>query len=291
MANVSVICFLTSYLVAFVLELTRLKRRTTTSRTIMMIVAAAGLVAHTWYLLERSRQTSLPPLLSSPRDWLLVLAWLAVVLYLSLTLFDRDLAVGQFLLPLVLILILSTYLVNDVPSTELTAHRGWTMLHASLLVFGIAGVLSGFVLGMMYLAQHHRLKRRQTIKTGLRLPNLEVLARLNRWAVIVSIPLLTLGMATGVGLALYSRTGPKPLSLKDPVVVINGIIWVVMVCFFIWLIRSRRPAGKQVAWLTLWAFGFLLVTLIGLQVLSGEGVTILKSWHTHRILDHSMTGT
>ena len=290
MSNVGVICFLASYLVAFALEVTRLKRRTVTSRTVMMVFAVAGLFAHTWYLFERSRQTSLPPLLSSARDWLLVLAWLAVVLYLVLTLFDRDLAVGLFLLPLVLILILSTYLVSDVPSTELTAHRGWAMLHASLLVFGIAGVLSGFVLSMMYLAQHRRLKRRQTLKTGLRLPNLEVLARLNRWTVILSIPLLTLGMATGVGLAIYSRTGPTPLSLRDPVVMVNGILWLVMVCFFVWLVQTKRPAGKQVAWLTLWAFGFLLVTLVGLQVLSGEGVPLLKSWHAQSVQQSPLSG-
>jgi hypothetical protein len=47
------------------------------------------------------------------------------------------------------------------------------------------------------------------------------------------------------------------------------VAWLVMVGFFVWLWRTDRPAGKQVAWLTIWAFGFLLVTLIGLLILAG----------------------
>jgi len=43
----------------------------------------------------------------------------------------------------------------------------------------------------------------------------------------------------------------------------------VMVAFFLWILRADRPGGKQIALRTLYAFGFLLVTLIGLQVLTG----------------------
>ncbi len=50
-----------------------------------------------------------------------------------------------------------------------------------------------------------------------------------------------------------------------------------MIVFFGWLLTTRRPIGKQVAWLTVWASGFLLVTLIGLQLMSGRS---LSTWHT-----------
>jgi hypothetical protein len=95
------------------------------------------------------------------------------------------------------------------------------------------------------------------------------LARLNWWAVVLSVPLLTLGLATGVGLGLYSDEAAASISASDPVVIANGIVWLVMSGLFVWLLKTRRPAGKQVAWLTLWAGGFLLVTLVGLQVLLG----------------------
>ena len=272
MASVNVFCFLASYAIAFTLELTRLLRRSTISRAFMLLFAVAGFVAHTAYLWFSGRQKGLPPLLVSSQDWLLVLAWVAVLFYIFLTSIDRKLAVGLFLLPLVLILIVSAYFANDVP-LELQAQQNLKMIHASLLVFGTTGVILGLVLGLMYLGQHHRLKQKQTLTEGLALPSLEKLARLNWWAVIISIPLLTLGMVTGVGLGVISK---EPVTFSDPVVVVNGIVWLVLVVFFVWLSTTRRPAGKQVAWLTIWAFGFLLFTMVGLVVLTREG---LNTWH------------
>lgn len=287
MTGVTVLCFLASYVLVLLLESVRLLRRSPASHTAALLIGLAGLVAHTMYLLSRSEEAQLPPLLSSTHDWMLVLAWLAVVFYLFITAFDRELAVGVFLMPLVLILIGAAYFVSDMPNPRVAgdpelmrqeAVHHWAMLHATLLVFGIAGVVSGFVMSLMYVAQHRRLKHKQTLKEGLSLPSLETLARWNWWSVMVSVPLLTLGMLTGVGLGLYSRTGPNPVPFGDPVVVVSGVVWVVMLVFFVWLWRTERPIGKQVAWLTIWAFGFLLVTLIGVQVLAGKGP--LETWHT-----------
>jgi ABC-type uncharacterized transport system permease subunit len=246
----------------------------------MLGFALAGLAAHTIYLVIRSRESGLPPLLSSSHDWMLVLAWIAVLFYLVLSAVDRNLLVGMFLLPLVLMLIGSAYFISDSPNTVMDAAPQWKMLHATLLVFGIAGVIMGIVLSMMYLFQHYRLKQKQTMKPGLKLPNLERLARMNWWAVVLSVPLLTLGLATGVGLGWHSRQGDAPISFHDPVVLGNGLAWLVMIVFFGWLLTTKRPTGKQVAWLTVWAFGFLLVTLIGLQVLSGRSIS---TWHTQLV--------
>ena len=103
LAKVSVFCFLASYAVAFGLEWTRLMRRPGISRLLVLALGLAGFVAHTAYLLVRSRnlESHLPPLLSSTHDWFLVLAWVVVLLYLFLTTLDRELAVGLFLLPVV----------------------------------------------------------------------------------------------------------------------------------------------------------------------------------------------
>lgn len=279
-AKVSVFCFLASYLVALALEGVRLLKHTTINRLFMIGFASAGLAAHTIYLIIRSRQSGLPPLLSSSHDWMLVLAWIAVLFYLVLTAVDRNLLIGLFLLPLVLVLIASTYFISDSPNTVMDTQPQWKMLHASLLVLGIAGVIMGIVLSMMYLFQHYRLKNKHTMKPGLKIPNLERLARMNWWAIVLSVPLLTLGLATGVGLAWQSKYGDEPISFRDPVVLGNGLAWLVMIVFFGWLLITKRPTGKQVAWLTVWAAGFLLLTLIGLQVLSGRSIS---TWHTQLV--------
>lgn len=287
-AGVTLFCFMASYVVALGVEGSRLLKRLSYQRPVILVAATAGLIAHTWYLVNRSMQSNLPPLLGSTHDWLLVLAWIGVLFYLIVALVERDFSVGLFLLPVVLLLVAVARYVSDSPNSllakdptaEAQAIHGWAMLHATLLVFGIAGVIIGFLLSLMYLIQHRRLKRKHTAGGGLTLPSLERLSRLNWWSVVLSVPLLTLGMLTGVIMGLISHSENVPVSFGDPVVLINGFGWAVMVAFFIWMLRAQRTAGKMVAWRTIWAFGFLLVTLIGLQLLTSGGSLSLETWHT-----------
>lgn len=277
MANISVFCFLASYLLTFVLEWTRLLRRSSINQFVTLLVAAAGFVAHSLYLWMRGRELAMPPLLSSGHDWLLVLAWTTMLFYLFLMLFDPNLGIGLFLLPLVLLLIGATYFVSgSSPDVPLDARYGRILLHAASIMFGMAGIILGLVLSMMYLFQHSRLKHKQRLKGGLTLPSLERLARLNWWAIVVSVPLLTVGMVTGIWVAVASQKGAAPL-ITDPVILGNGVVWILMISFLVWLVKTRRPAGRQVAWLTIWAFGFLLVTLVGLQIVTGGAHVELSS--------------
>ncbi len=274
MERVSVFCFLASYSLATLFEFARLRFRGGWTRALTLGWTIAGLVAHTVYLLSRSGRAELPPLLASSHDWFLVLAWIAVLLFLFLTLLDATIPLGMFVLPIVLTLVISSQFVSTAPldfikgDPSQVAARGWAMLHSSLLVIGMGGVLTGLILAVMYLVQHRRLKQRQTLEQGLSLPSLARLSSWNWWAVVLSFPTLTLGMAAGFMLGFAGRTPNVSTSmvLADPVVIGSGISWFVMVGFFGWLVATQRPAAKQVALLTLWACGFLVLTIFGLQV-------------------------
>jgi ABC-type transport system involved in cytochrome c biogenesis permease subunit len=270
MPNVGIVCFLASYSLAMFAELSRLKWRSRVSHWLMLGLTSAGLAAHTIYLLVRAQTTDLPPLLSSAHDWLLVLAWLTVTVYLVVTLLESDLAAGIIVLPLVVALVVASLFVTRSSAMQISPDQGWTMLHVSLLVFGIGGILVGLVAGLMYLWQHYRLKHRQTLQPGLTLPNLERLEKLNRLAILVSVPLLTFGMALGFGLIVMSpdNTEAGGRLMRDPLVIGSAIGWILMAGIFAWLARSRVEPGRQVARLTVWSCGFLLLTVIGGQVLS-----------------------
>lgn len=278
MLKTSVICFLASYVCAFGCELSRLKGRQALGRTLGLLFGAAGLVAHTFYLLNRSTQSDLPPLLSSAQDWFLVLAFIAVVTHLFVSLSDRDLALGLVIWPVVLALVVSSHFMPASTSHVLDYHRNWKMLHASTLVLGTAGILQGFVLSLLYLWQHRRLKHRQSINAAVKLPNLELIERINRWSILVSVPLLTIGIASGFGLSLFAKGGDVSMTWTDPVVIGGAVTWSLMGILFVWLLMQKRSPGKQVALLTAWACGFLLVTLVGLQMLTKAiGVRSLHS--------------
>lgn len=286
MENIRVFCFLASYLVVLLIEVYRLRQRSHLSRLFQLLFAGAGLVAHTLYLLHRSREANLPPLLSSSHDWLLVLAWLLAVIYVFLACIDRKLTIGIFMLPIVLIMTIVAYAVSRSPHAMIpqvavrNAIRSWGMLHAGLLALGTVGVVIGFLLGLMYLLQHRRLKQQRVFWSRLNLPSLATLARWNWWSVILSVPLLTLGLATGIVLGVLANRGDaEAFRFSDPQVIISGVAWLVMFVFFIWLLTGRRETGKQVASLTLWAFGFLLVTVFTLMLAAGELMGV-NSFHS-----------
>jgi hypothetical protein len=143
------------------------------------------------------------------------------------------------------------------------------MFHASMLVLGMVGVFVSFLMSVMYLLQHRRLKTRRAEPTGLHLLSLATLSRFNWWGIVLAVPLLTIGMGTGVWLSYLSVATDSPVSLQRWQFVVSGIVWVTMMALFGWLLSSRAPSGRLVAWRTVWACGFLLVTLILLQLASG----------------------
>lgn len=276
MPNVNLTCFLMSYLVAFGLDIARLRSKLAWSRWVALLFGGAGLLAQTLYLLLRSSQTQQPPLLSSAHDWLLVLAWLAVLTHLFVSLLDATIASGLIVWPIVLLLVGASHFVTSSPSHVLDFHRGWKMLHAAMLVLGSAAILLGLVLSLLYLWQHRRLKDRQMRNSGLTLPSLERLERFNRWSILVSVPLLTFGVATGVLLSFLGNHDAAP-TWTDPVVLGGSVMWLLMCGLFAWLLTGQRTPGRQVAWLTAWSCGFLLFMMVGLQVLTE--VTRMPSLH------------
>lgn len=270
--KISLFCFFSSYLVAFLLEALLLLKKLTFSRWLALGFAAAGLAAQTAYLIVRSQAADLPPLLNSTHDWLLVLSWLAVVLYLFLELIDRQLALGVFVLPIVLALVGAAPFVSKQHNQGINELRGLGMLHASLLVVGMLGVSTSLVASLMYLRQHWRLKRKLAEPEGLHLLSLEKLNSMNWWSIVLSVPLLTLGMASGVWLSYLSKDTGNPIGLDRPEFIVFGALWAAMAALFIWLLLARRPAGRLVAWRTAWACGFLLATMLVLGVFSSGGV-------------------
>ena len=274
LSNVTVFCFFASYATATAFEAGRAARGVAWLRWPALAAAAAGLVAHTAFLLERAHRTNLPPLLSSTQDWLLVVAWIGTVLYLFLTAYDRRASVGVFLLPLVLLLVAVAAAASDVPPRGLkragtmAARDEWVLLHAALLGIGVAAVVCGLVFSLMYLVQHRRLRTKRVGPGAMKLLSLERLSRWNRAAVLLGVPLLGLGFAVGFGLSAFAE-GRGGVTFSDPVVVGSCLAWIAGIAILGRTLREDRPAGRAVAVRTLTAFGILLGTLLGLQLVTG----------------------
>ncbi len=262
LANVHIFCFAASYAVALVLEISRLFFRAPVRLVVALGFSAAGLLAHTVFVVMRATPNpEQPPPLSSWFDWLLLVAWGVAVMYLITVLRRPQAAIGIFMLPVVLLLIGVASLFSRVdPFPRDQALYVWGVIHGVALLLGAVAVMLGMVAGTMYMVQSYRLKHKLPPRQGLRLPSLEWLQGVNRRSLMASSCLLAAGLLAGVVLNLVQQ--PVGMPWTDPVVWTSGglFLWLVAVLLFESLYKPAQQ-GRKVAYLTLASFVFLGLVL------------------------------
>jgi ABC-type uncharacterized transport system permease subunit len=127
------------------------------------------------------------------------------------------------------------------------------VLHVGLVLAAFAGFTLAAGLSGLYVWQERRLKSRPVTILRRQVPPLATLDSLALRTVAWSVPLLTLGIAIGLG-RLVSRDDPM-----DAVVVATVVTWVVW-CAYLGLRLLAGWAGRRAAYLAL--IGFALVVVV-----------------------------
>jgi ABC-type transport system involved in cytochrome c biogenesis permease subunit len=269
LSRLSVLCFAGTYLLALASDLVRLAVRNAGRWYLTVALTALGWAVHTAYLGNLAWRYQEVPV-TTVRESLLVLAWIlaAIDLYLIVR-SPRPLAVGVFILPVVVAM--SGFAALEGGRASWTGWGGWLgfwgTVHGLFLLFGAVATCVAFVAGLMYLAQANRLKRKRPPGQGLALPSLEQSERLNRGAITVAFPLLSFGFLIGLALIVAShREGAAALSWTDPKVLSGLGLWAV----FAVLLHARfRPSmrGRRVMLLSVIAFLFMIFTWVGVGLI------------------------
>jgi hypothetical protein len=273
-ANITVTCFLASYAVALGLEISRLFFRSGVRGALMLAFGAAGLLAHTLYLAHRATIEASTPL-ASEFDFYLVAAWILAALYLYLTVYHPHNPIGLFLLPLVILFVAGAALFADPrPFPRDRATQSWGLVHGVCLLLGTVAVTLGFVTGCMYLLQAHRLKKKLSPGTGLRLPSLEWSQKMNSRTIALSVLLLLGGFLSGIVLNLNRRTHGDAVPWSDPVVISSSLLvgWMIVAWLFSILYKPAQ-VGRKIAYLTVASFVFLLIALVSVLLPTKHGAT------------------
>ena len=208
LAHVQVFCFLACYTLALLLEISRLWFRSGVRRVITLGLVVAGWIAHTAFLYNSAVEASGSPL-SSYRDWMLLAAWVLVLVYFYLAAIHPTTHFGIFFLPLVLGLVVAGWLTPKEyrfarePSKILGTVHGISMLAATVTV------LFGFAAGVMYLWQAKRLKQKRPSSVAVRLPSLEWLQTANARALVISMLLTGLAAGSGIVVKLAQRASGR----------------------------------------------------------------------------------
>jgi len=270
-AHVQIFCFLASYAVGLALEVSRLWFRSGVRGIVMLGFVAAGWVAHTAFLYNAAVQAAGSPL-SSNRDWLLLAAWVLVMVYFYLACYHPRTHFGIFFLPLVLGLIVAARFADP----NHVAHEPskiWGAIHGASILLATVTVLFGFAAGLMYLGQADRLKRKRPPWLKLRLPSLEWLQMANSRTMLASMLLVGMAVISGIVLNLLSaRQNTPSVPWSDPVV-LGTLVMFGWLLLHVVIGAFYRPIqrGRKVAYLTLASFIFLLIALVGMFVTTRHG--------------------
>ncbi len=270
LSRIQIFCFLASYGVALALEVSRLWFRSGIRGMVMLGFVVAGWFAHTAFLFNsaaKAAEAGGSPL-SSDQDWLLLAAWVMVMVYFYLACCHPTTHFGVFLLPLVLGLIVAARFADKNPFPREPASKIWGGIHGASILLATVTVLIGFAAGLMYLEQADRLKRKRPPYLNLRLPSLEWLQTVNSRTMLASM--LLVGVAVVSGSVLNLLSGQR-VPWNDWVVLGTLLMfgWLLLHVIIGVLYRPIRQ-GRKVAYLTLVSF-ILLVALVAVFVTMKHG--------------------
>jgi ABC-type transport system involved in cytochrome c biogenesis permease subunit len=270
--RITLLWFAASYGLALALELAHLFHPRRLLRYAAVCCGAAGLLAHTLFLLYTFFLAGQAPRLSSQFGTLLFLAWILTIFYVYGALHHGRTAWGVFVLPVVLGLVgLAAFFPPGsdglVPPEWWNAEQFWNILHGVLMLLASVGVCVGFVASLMYLMQSYRLRAKVPPGQGAPLLSLERLEAMNRRAIALAFPLLTAGVLVGTVQLLARPDGWQGWS--DPRILGAAGLWVVFV-LLLSLRYSHHLRGRRAALLTIVAFVLLLFTLVASHTVSGQ---------------------
>ncbi len=169
---------------------------------------AVGALAHALGFVTLHMEDPPTPLESFPAA-LSLIGWLIAVSYLLSLRFAevRGVATWVGLAAAVFTGLASLELIAGRRSvTDLAGSGAWSHAHVLLSAFGFSFLALASLAGLAYLAKERALTHKTA--SGLALPSLESLDRLEHFALSIGFPLLTLGVATGFAWGLQRGLSP-----------------------------------------------------------------------------------
>jgi ABC-type transport system involved in cytochrome c biogenesis permease subunit len=232
------------------------------------LLLTAGLVAHYFALLERSKGSHTVPY-HDLYGSMSLFGWLLALTYLGLEFYHRQRSVGAFVLPWVLAFFLAANLAPPDRLSPTPAHGAVFAFHVTLSILAYAAFALSFVVSLIFLVENRLLRHRTLTDVVWRLPALELLERMSRSSVLVG--LISIGVGTALGFIWVDRlTGQY--WYYDPKYVVTIVV---LLLYAVYLQLARTAAWRGARASRLCIFNFVIV------VLSFTVVNLYLS-HSHR---------
>jgi ABC-type transport system involved in cytochrome c biogenesis permease subunit len=136
----------------------------------------------------------------------------------------------------------------------------WLLLHIPLLILSYVLLLAAAAAAVLFILQERRIKRHEALAVSSRLPSLDTMEEFIYRMILVSFPLLTLGILLGSHWALLTRGRYWGW---DPTETFSLVTWIIYAIYLL-LRWGRGWRGRRSTYLALAGFGIILVTLVAL---------------------------
>jgi len=257
------------YLAGTILFLAYVVSRKEALSTFSVIATGVGFCTHLLALLILTIQSGYLPL-TNTTEAMSFFSWALVLTFLAVEYRYRIHVLGTFVLPLALVSIIpSAALPMTAKSVDPQLQSVWLMIHTPLALLGVVSFAMAFVAGVMYLIQERLLKSKRFNSLYYKLPSLDLLDDLNRKAVYLGFPLLTLGILTG---ALWGKYVWGSYWNWEPKQTLTLITWF----FYLVVLHGRLTVGwraKRAAYLAIIGFLGVVFAFVG-------GTLLAKGPHT-----------
>jgi len=192
------------------------------------------------------------------------MAWIAVCFSLVLLYRARLMALSVLVAP---IAFLSTFfaalrLPHAEPATTLGS-GSWPHAHVLLAGSGLALLGVAGLAGTLFLLEHRRLKAKRPLSSRTPWPSLEALDRVNRVALALGFPLITLGVITGL---FWDEAAHGAVFTGSAHEVWSLVAWAIYAVMAVVRFTSHQGARKAAA-SAVCGFLFLFFAVVGVELL------------------------
>ncbi len=223
-------------------------------RALTIALPCAGAAVHV-VAISQLTPVGLGPALS-------MLAFCLVLLQLASERLLRGSAVSFFAAPLATGLVGLALLSGLTPGAEAAARNIWFVLHVALSALGLALMALAFIAAALYLLQFRELKARRFGQVFQLFPPLERLDRLNRFALVLGFPALTLGVVLALGYGAQFSGGLQAAKAQ----IVWGIFTWVVLGWAVWVRVVRHWAGRRAALASIAGFSAVLLVYVALKL-------------------------
>jgi len=228
----------------------------------LLLLLALGV--HTIAMFQRGFSFNRCPV-SNLYEAILFVLWTIAAAYLVVGLWRRFRFLGAFAAPVLMAVgVFALFPELDTHGPEPDFSRGWSSLHASMILLAYGAFGLSAVAGAMYLFQERDLKQHRARAVLAVPPPIQRLERVLSWLVLAGVLLLTLGLAVG---AQNLHRQAAPASVWDIKILWSILVW----CFYLTLLvlhHRRAYRGRRFAWGAIGVFVFVLLTFWGTNLLS-----------------------